>query len=265
MARAPENVRPRAGLDDAAGVEHGHAVGDRREDAQVVMKTIARPVSRRSRSRSRMIPAWTVTSSAVVGSSATSSLGRRRAPRRSRSADAYHRRTGARRRTTRARDRGSAPDAAAPARVPRRPFAEPEVGGVLGQLRADRQHRWRTSSDPGRPSQARGRRSAAARTAEAGADRAPRRRRCRRRPLPAAAAPSAPAPTSSSRCRSRRRCRRPRRSRPRSRSRPRPSRGRRRRQPDAEALDLEQRLTSAPSTRAPCAGRRRRGGCRPRS
>ena len=70
--------RPRgARLDDAAGVEDRELVGDRRHHAEVVRDQHdgERAVSRRRRSSRRRIPACTVTSSAVVGSSAISSVG----------------------------------------------------------------------------------------------------------------------------------------------------------------------------------------------
>ena len=197
------------------------------------MRTIASPDSRRSRSRRRMIPAWTVTSSAVVGSSATSSFGRQasataiairwRIPPENWCGNACSAPSGSGIRTS--RSSSSARAAAASLRPSPRWQAH-----VLGELRSDRTASGAgTSSGPGRPSRARGRRSAAARAADsrsrsapvedgAALDRRARRQqphqREHRHRLPAAALA--------------RRCRRPRPARRGSRSRRRPSRGRRR-------------------------------------
>ena len=160
------------------------------------MRTIARPDSRRSRSRSRMIPAWTVTSSAVVGSSATSSFGpARQRDRRSRSAGACRPRTGADRRAARPPGRGSAPRAEARARA--RPQLSAPARGGCGRARSAAFRRTAsggaTSSGPGRPSRARGRRS---RRSSRGGSRS--RSRPAKTALPSTAAPGGSSPISAS-------------------------------------------------------------------
>ena len=64
-------------LDDLAGVHHGRAVADLRHDRQVVRHQHQREARDRGRARrsSSRICACTITSSAVVGSSASSTLG----------------------------------------------------------------------------------------------------------------------------------------------------------------------------------------------
>ena len=69
-------LRARAFLDDAPGVRDGDAVGDLRDDSQIMRDKQKRETeSLRSRARSSRICFCTVTSSAVVGSSAISSRG----------------------------------------------------------------------------------------------------------------------------------------------------------------------------------------------
>ena len=80
VLRVVEELVERALLDDAAGVHDDDAVGDVGDDAEVVGdEDDPGAASRRAASRSSSrICAWIVTSSAVVGSSAISRLGRAR-------------------------------------------------------------------------------------------------------------------------------------------------------------------------------------------
>ena len=76
MQRVVEELVERALLDDPARVHDDDPVGDVGDDAEVVGdEDDAAPVSARSSRSSSRICAWIVTSSAVVGSSAISSLG----------------------------------------------------------------------------------------------------------------------------------------------------------------------------------------------
>ena len=77
MARRVEHLAGRPALDDAPGVHHRDAVGEAGDDREVVRD----PDQRRARLAHQLlhlgrICAWIVTSSAVVGSSATISSGR---------------------------------------------------------------------------------------------------------------------------------------------------------------------------------------------
>ena len=78
MARRGEHRLDGADLDDAAGIHHDDLVGDLGDDAEVVGDQHDRSADARRWSflMSCRICAWMVTSSAVVGSSAISTLGR---------------------------------------------------------------------------------------------------------------------------------------------------------------------------------------------
>ena len=121
------------------------AVGERRHHPRSwLIRITARSFSRRRRSSRRRIPACTVTSSAVVGSSAISSFGSAGERDRDRDPLAHAAgelvRVGA---STRSADRGCAPrSSSSSARRSAAPPDEAEVQpDVLGQLAPDREHR----------------------------------------------------------------------------------------------------------------------------
>ena len=190
-----------------------------------MIRITERPCSRRSRSRSRRIPAWTVTSSAVVGSSAISSFGRVasalaiatrwRIPPENWCGNASSARSGSGSRTS--------PRSSCGAARGQRCFESPSwYADVLGELAADRHHRMERGErvlEDHRELAAADLSQAAAREREQvpAADRPP----ARSFPHRAGGAAGARAPTSSCRCRSRRRRRRSAAPRPRSRPRPR--------------------------------------------
>ena len=76
MARCAQDGCDRSTLHNAAGAHYGDALGQARDDAQIVRDEHQRHASRAIKVRnSARICAWMVTSSAVVGSSAMSSSG----------------------------------------------------------------------------------------------------------------------------------------------------------------------------------------------